>query len=81
MDGYALPLFERSGKRIGVFVSHDYVILPLVVYISERNIDLKYYKSSSKRWLNYLAGLAVVLRPDGTRVFYAVKGLESGTMK
>jgi len=28
-----------------------------------------------------LAGIAVILKPDGSKVFYAVRGLESGTMK
>ena len=32
-------------------------------------------------WLNYLAGIAVILKPDGSKVFYAVRGLDSGTMK
>ena len=81
LDSIIFPAMEKSGKRVGLFISHDLVLLPIVVYVSDRNIDMKYYKSSSKRWLNYLAGLAIVLKPDGTLVFYAVKGLDSGTMK
>ena len=81
LDSIIFPALEKSGKRVGLFISHDLVLLPLVVYISQRNIDMRYYSSSSKRWLNYLAGLAVVIKPDGSFVFYAVKGLDSGTMK
>ena len=79
LDDHLIPAFERSGKRYGIFISHDLLIIPLVSYLSKNSIDLKYY--SNKRWLNYLAGIAVVLRPDGSRRFYAVKGLDSGSMK
>ena len=41
---------------------------------------VKYYESPENHWLNYLAGIAVVLKPDGTKVFYAVKGLDEGKM-
>jgi len=55
-------------------------MVPLVVYASGKNIDLRYYKDTSNHWLNYLGGIAIVFKPDGTRVFYVVKGLDSGTM-
>ena len=80
IEQHLIPALEKSGKSIGVFVSHDVMLLPLIVYVSDRNIDLKYYESSKNRWVNYLAGFAVVIKPDGTKVFYAVKGLDSGTM-
>lgn len=80
IDEHLIPALEKSGKSIGVFVSHDVMLLPLIAYVSDGNIDLKYYISSENRWVNYLAGFAVVIKPDGTKVFYAVKGLESGTM-
>lgn len=80
IEEHLIPALEKSGKSIGVFVSHDIMLLPLIVYVSDRNIDLKYYKSTENRWVNYLAGFAVVIKPDGTKVFYAVKGLDSGTM-
>jgi Phosphoglycerate mutase family. len=80
IEEHLIPALEKSGKSIGVFVSHDIMLLPLIVYVSDRNIDLKYYESTKNRWVNYLAGFAVVIKPDGTKVFYAVKGLDSGTM-
>ena len=79
-EEHLIPAFENSGKQVGLFVSHDVVMVPLVVYASEKNIDLKYYKSTENHWLNYLGGVAIVFKPDGTRVFYVVKGLDSGTM-
>lgn len=80
LDGVLLPALEKSGKDVGLFVSHDIVMVPLVVYASQKNINLKYYESTSDRWLNYLGGIAVVFKPDGSRVFYVVKGLSKGTM-
>ena len=56
------------------------VMVPLVVYASGKKINLKYYEDTNNRWLNYLGGIAIVFKPDGTRVFYVVKGLDSGTM-
>lgn len=80
IEEHLIPALEKSGKSIGVFVSHDVMLLPLIAYVSDGNIDLKYYKSTENRWVNYLAGFAVVIKPDGTKVFYAVRGLDSGTM-
>ena len=81
LEDYLIPAFENSGKQVGIFVSHDIVMMPLVVYASGRkNINLKYHENQTNRWLNYLGGIAIVFKPDGTRVFYVVTGLDSGTM-
>ena len=80
LDDILLPALEKSGKDVGLFVSHDIVMVPLVIYVSQKNINLKYYESTSDHWLNYLGGIAVVFKPDGSRVFYAVKGLSKATM-
>ena len=79
LDDNIIPAFERSGKSMGILISHDLLIIPVVAYYSDNSIDMNYY--TSRKWLNYLAGFAVVLKPDGTRKFYAVKGLDAGTMK
>jgi len=80
IEDVILPSFEEAKSRVTIFVSHDLLLVPLVIYISSGNVNLRYYKSNSNRWLNYLAGVAIVMRPDGTRRFYAVRGLDSGTM-
>ena len=80
IEDVILPSFEEAKSRVTLFVSHDLLLVPLVIYISSGNVNLRYYKSNSNRWLNYLAGVAIVVRPDGTRRFYAVRGLDSGTM-
>ena len=85
LEDYLFPALDMSGKRFGVFISHDVMIIPLVSYVSEQRITFNYYKavqgdSEGDNWLNYLAGIAVIVRPDGSREFYAVRGLESGKM-
>ena len=80
IEDVILPSFEEAKSRVTLFVSHDLLLVPLVIYISSGNVNLRYNKSNSNRWLNYLAGVAIVMRPDGTRRFYAVRGLDSGTM-
>ena len=76
IDSVAIPFSERAGTDVAFIATHDLLIMPLVAYISAKKIDIKYY--DSKKWLNYLAGFAIVLKPDGSRVFYAVKGLDAG---
>ena len=80
IDSVAISFAERTGADVSFIATHDLLILPLVVYVSDTAVDLRYYRSESRRWLNYLAGFAIILKPDGSRVFYAVKGLESGSM-
>ena len=76
IDSVAIQFSERAGTDVAFIVSHDLLIMPLVAYVSAKNIDLKYY--TSKHWLNYLSGFAIILKPDGSRVFYAVRGLDIG---
>ena len=63
--------------RISVVCSHDQFLVPLVVAISNRKIGLRYFDDRS--WINYLAGIAVVIGADGTQTLVPVKGLSSGT--
>ena len=86
LENHLMPALKRSKKQVGLFVSHDVMIIPMVSYISERRITMKYYLAKQgewdgDNWLNYLAGIAVILKPDGSKKFFAVKGLESGTMR
>ena len=62
--------------RISVVCSHDQFLVPLVISISKRQIGLRYYDDRS--WINYLAGMAVVISADGTQTLVPIKGLDSG---
>ena len=86
LEEHLIPALEKSQKQVGMFISHDVMLIPLVSYVSEGRITMKYYLSlrdqwDGDNWLNYLAGIAVILKPDGSKKFFAVKSLESGTMK
>lgn len=65
-------------KRVSVLVTHDILIEPLVVYATNRAIDLKFYESG--RWVNYMTGVAVVVDAAGAVSLYPVRGYEVGWM-
>lgn len=69
--------FQNLQNRITVICSHDDFLVPLIAYTSERKADLKVYETH--KWLNYLAGVAIIIDEKQNRRSYAVKGLESGT--
>ena len=64
-------------EKFVLLSSHDKLMVPLVAYCSNLNIELKKYESNGK-WINYLAGVAIILDKDGNRRYVAVKGLTSG---
>ena len=65
-------------KRVNVMCTHDYVVVPLLAYVTDGHANVRYYEKW--RWVNYLAGLAMIVSPDGSVRYVPVKGLESGTM-
>jgi phosphohistidine phosphatase SixA len=69
--------FQNLQNRITVICSHDDFLVPLIAYTSNRKADLKIYETH--KWLNYLAGVAIIVDGKGNRRSYAIKGLESGT--
>ena len=83
IEEFLIPALRKSLKQVGMFISHDVMLIPLVSYVSEGRITIPYYQKpvEGDNWLNYLAGIAVILKPDGTKKFFAVKSLESGTMR
>jgi broad specificity phosphatase PhoE len=65
-------------KRVSVLVTHDLLIEPLVVYASNRTVDVNFY--TSKRWVNYLTGIAVVINTNNQVELYPVRGVDVGFM-
>lgn len=70
--------YSAGKDRFVLLSSHDKLMMPLVAYVSNLNINLKKYDGGS--WINYLAGVAIFYKKDGSMRFVAVKGLKSGTM-
>lgn len=65
-------------KRVSILVSHDVLLEPLVVYASNREVDVNYYRSG--RWVNYMTGVAVVLNASNQVELYPVRGTDIGYM-
>ncbi|MCQ2105364.1 MAG: hypothetical protein MJZ26_06200 [Fibrobacter sp.] len=64
-----------------VVASHDQVLMPLTVWATGRQIDLKLHNTEAPRnWLNYLAGVAIIIN-DKNEVRYApIKGMNDSVM-
>ena len=65
-------------KRVNVMCTHDYLVVPLLAYVTDGHANVRYYEKW--RWVNYLAGVAMIISADGTIRYIPVKGLETGTM-
>ena len=71
------PRFEKVNK-VAVWISHDMLVVPLAVYCTEGKVNLRYF--DTKQWINYLAGVAIIMGANGSIRYVPVKGLSSGTM-
>ncbi len=69
--------FNAVQSRVTVICSHDEFLVPMIAYLTEKKADVKIHETSN--WLNYLAGVAIIIDEKGNRRSYAIKGLESGT--
>ncbi len=65
-------------SRYSMAVSHDQVLVPFVAWATNRQVDLRQYETS--KWLNYLAGVAIIVNENNEYRYIPVKGLSSGTM-
>lgn len=73
-------ILENSTEELNIFTSHDSVIVPYLVYMTERRLpDLKFWED--KYWLNFIAGIALLQRENGDIEIYPVRGLDTGTFK
>lgn len=78
---YAMP--KATDKTINIYISHDFCMLPLVAYESNRKIDMKFYEAGESqwdtgKWINYLTGIAVIKRASGEVEIVNVTGLSTG---
>ena len=70
-------LKKYTKEKFVLLSSHDKLMVPLVAYCSNLNIELKKYEQGGK-WINYLAGVAIIVDKAGNRRYVAIRGLESG---
>ena len=92
IDDFMYDLFERGHrfvnevvlrnlpgwKRVNFLVSHDILLEALAVYATNRQIDLKFYDGG--KWINYMAGIAVVVNEAGAVSLFPVRGADLGWM-
>ena len=67
-----------ASHPISIAISHDQLVVPLLVHATKAQIDLRYFENQN--WLNFLAGLAVIVSEDGSIKYVPVKGLDRGTL-
>lgn len=65
-------------KRITIMVSHDIFVMPLAVFGSQKKVALKYHEDY--HWINFIAGLAVIVDAQKNLRYIPVKGAESGVI-
>jgi broad specificity phosphatase PhoE len=67
---------KYTKEKFVLLSSHDKLMVPLVAYCSNLKIELKKYDGG--KWINYLAGVAIIIDKAGNRRYVAVRGLKSG---
>ena len=65
-------------KRVSIMVSHDIFVMPLAVFGSNKKVALKYHEDY--HWINYIAGLAIIIGADNSMRYVPVKGAASGVI-
>ena len=70
---HILPAFPAD-YRVGIMISHDMTVAPLVAYCAALAVDFKAYESLAQ-WLGYLQGLAIIIDENGNRRYVPVNGL------
>ncbi len=55
--------------------SHDQVLMPLTAWATDKKIDLKLHDVTSRKWLNYLAGVAIIINDKNEQRYVAIKGM------
>ena len=68
-----------SMKRVNILISHDFLVAGMTIYGANWQIDLRQWMNG--KWINYLAGIAIIIDPSGNRRFITVRGLETGRLQ
>ena len=66
-------------NRVNFMCTHDFLVVPLLAYATNGHANVRFYKTG--RWVNYLAGVAMIIASDGSIRYIPVKGLELGTIQ
>ena len=72
---FTQEIIALADKRLNVFVTHDYYLVPFVATMTE----IKFEKGGN--WLNYEAGLGIILHSDNTFEIFPIRCKGSGYLK
>lgn len=72
---FTQEIIALADKRLNVFVTHDYYLVPFVAAMTE----IKCAKDS--KWLNFEAGLGIILHPDNTFEMFPIRCKGSGYLQ
>lgn len=73
---FTQEIIALADKRLNIFITHDYYLVPLVAVMT----DIKCSKSDSSKWLNYEAGLGIILHSDNTFEAFPIRCKSKGYM-
>lgn len=79
LNTYVIKDYAEMPKYT-VIASHDQVLMPLTVFATQKQIDLKLHEPTSRKWLSYLAGVAVIINDKNEVRYVPIKGGSSGTI-
>lgn len=74
IEDVLLAKYDTVPERFIMLSSHDKLMVPFVAYCSDLNINMN-LKGGGK-WINYLAGIAIIWDKSGNRRYVAFKGLK-----
>ena len=80
IEDVLLAKYDTVPERFIMLSSHDKLMVPFVAYCSDLNIDMDIRGNGEidvKKWINYLAGIAIIWDKSGNRRYVAVKGLKA----
>ena len=72
---FTQEIIALADKRLNVFVTHDYYLVPLVAAMT----DVDFLKG--RKWLNYEAGLGIILHSDSTFEIFPIRCKGSGYLQ
>ena len=72
---FTQEIIALADKRLNVFVTHDYYLVPLVAAMT----NVEFLKGS--KWLNYEAGLGIILHSDNTFEIFPIRCKGSGYLQ
>ena len=77
-------LKNKITKKLNLFITHDQQLEMFTVAMCQRQIALRFWSGAvndgidERRWITYLAGMAIIKRADGSFEYYPVKSLDRG---